>query len=244
MTTRRDILKAGAGLAAILASGRAPAAVVRSMLAARASICGGKKLPYDAEVEYLWNDGTSGVAVYTGLTVDDDKWEIDWKIQQTGAPSALWASLGPTQYKDESSESTRCITWSNATNGMYAGYRRSANAQNLIQFDISSAPRRLILSYMRLKAYAGDELMNTFSLYAPSGSQAADVNMRISMSSAKMRLYYFKMLHDGVTMFDAYPVRFTNALGNSDGALYDRVTKKLFGSFLYGPDRHPLTANS
>lgn len=37
MTTRRNILKSGAGLAAILATGKAPAALVKSMLAARKS---------------------------------------------------------------------------------------------------------------------------------------------------------------------------------------------------------------
>ena len=35
MTTRRNILKGGAGLAAILASGKAPAAFIKSMVAAR-----------------------------------------------------------------------------------------------------------------------------------------------------------------------------------------------------------------
>lgn len=35
MTTRRDMLKSGAGLAAILATGKAPAAFIKSMLAAR-----------------------------------------------------------------------------------------------------------------------------------------------------------------------------------------------------------------
>ncbi|MBQ5796275.1 MAG: hypothetical protein IIW14_09825, partial [Kiritimatiellae bacterium] len=38
MTTRRDILKGGAGLAAILASGKAPAYLVKSMLASRIGI--------------------------------------------------------------------------------------------------------------------------------------------------------------------------------------------------------------
>ena len=40
MTTRREILKGGAGLAAILASGNAPAYLVKSMLAARGSFFG------------------------------------------------------------------------------------------------------------------------------------------------------------------------------------------------------------
>lgn len=38
MTTRRDILKGGAGIAAILASGKAPAYLVKSMLASRQGI--------------------------------------------------------------------------------------------------------------------------------------------------------------------------------------------------------------
>lgn len=43
MTTRRNMIKAGAGLAAILASGKAPAAFVRSMLAARNGITSAAK---------------------------------------------------------------------------------------------------------------------------------------------------------------------------------------------------------
>ena len=50
MTTRREIVKAGAGLAAILATGQAPAAIVRSMVAVRGAMFsgggGGWKNPY------------------------------------------------------------------------------------------------------------------------------------------------------------------------------------------------------
>lgn len=52
MRTRRDIVKAGAGLAAIIAAGRAPAALVRSMIAARNALMsggGGWKNPYVTE---------------------------------------------------------------------------------------------------------------------------------------------------------------------------------------------------
>ena len=40
--TRRDVIKSGAGLAAILAAGRAPAALVKSMLGVRMTIASGK----------------------------------------------------------------------------------------------------------------------------------------------------------------------------------------------------------
>ena len=48
MTTRRSFIRAGAGLAAIIASGRAPAAFIRSMIAARNGFAagGGGKLDY------------------------------------------------------------------------------------------------------------------------------------------------------------------------------------------------------
>ena len=65
MTTRRDILRGGAGLAAILAAGKAPAAFVKSMLAARNIIgmkSGGAKLPTAAD--YV-QDGL--VAMWDGI---------------------------------------------------------------------------------------------------------------------------------------------------------------------------------
>lgn len=47
MTTRRNILKGGAGLAALLASGKAPAYIVKPMLAARQGIFIGERTPQD-----------------------------------------------------------------------------------------------------------------------------------------------------------------------------------------------------
>ena len=45
MTTRRDVLKGGIGLAAILAAGESPAIIKKSLIAARAALTGGKKAP-------------------------------------------------------------------------------------------------------------------------------------------------------------------------------------------------------
>ena len=74
MTTRRDILTGGAGLAAILASGKAPAYLFKSMLAARNGIgmkSVGAKLPYDSEVEYLESTGTQYINTLVSLDSDD-----------------------------------------------------------------------------------------------------------------------------------------------------------------------------
>ena len=57
-----------------------------------------------------------------------------------------------------------------------------------------------------------------------------------------MRLYYLKMSKDGSSVRDFIPVRFTNSLGVSEGAMYDRVSGQLFrnagtGAFVIGPDK-------
>lgn len=60
MTTRREIVtKCGAGLAAIIAAGRAPAALVRSMVAGRfAMMRGSGGSSYESELEYIQTSGT------------------------------------------------------------------------------------------------------------------------------------------------------------------------------------------
>lgn len=56
-----------------------------------------------------------------------------------------------------------------------------------------------------------------------------------------MKIWYFKIIHGSTLVRDYIPVRFTNELGQSEGAMYDRVSRKLFrnagtGSFIIGPD--------
>lgn len=51
-----------------------------------------------------------------------------------------------------------------------------------------------------------------------------------------------RIVSTGTVLFDAIPVRFTNENGVSEGAMYDRVSGKLFrnvgtGAFIIGPDK-------
>ena len=55
------------------------------------------------------------------------------------------------------------------------------------------------------------------------------------------KCYRFSIARAGVLVRDFIPVRFTNENGVSEGAMYDRVTKKIFrnqgtGAFVIGPD--------
>ena len=57
-----------------------------------------------------------------------------------------------------------------------------------------------------------------------------------------MKCRAFRIERDGVAVFDGISVRFTNEQGQSEGAMYDRVSMQLFrnagtGAFTIGPDK-------
>lgn len=66
---------------------------------------------------------------------------------------------------------------------------------------------------------------------------------RIPGAGANDRIYYLVIEDDlGNTVIDLIPVRFRNESGLKEGALYDRISGKLFrnsgtGSFIIGPDK-------
>ena len=86
MTTRREIItKCGAGLASILAARRAPAALVRSMLAARNGIAvSGGGGPFDRAVAWLESDGSQHIK--TGLYISEVR-KLEIRAQLTAAPN-------------------------------------------------------------------------------------------------------------------------------------------------------------
>lgn len=250
--TRRDIVKAGAGLAAILASGRAPAAVVRSMLAARASICGGKRLPYDAEVEYLESTGTQWID--TGVIPTTD---LNFRLH-CYYNTPMQAITGECVFGMRYTQGTqwRCMVSNYRVNT--GGYASFFNNQ------------RFISTISGVHEY---EFSLINGVYSNGHGTTGTVNKAQTSpilpipSSWTMHLFrgnyttepfndVFKgkvfsldlWLDSGLYVRKYRPVRFTNEQGVTEGAMYDRVTKQLFrnagtGAFTYGPDK-PLTANS
>lgn len=56
------------------------------------------------------------------------------------------------------------------------------------------------------------------------------------------RIFSYYQIRESEKIIDLIPVRFTNELGESEGAMYDKVSKKLFrnqgtGKFIVGPDK-------
>lgn len=238
MTTRRNILKGGAGLAAILASGKAPAYIVKSIVAARNSIgikSGGAKVPYDAEVEYLESTGTEyidlgfygsdrtsfdlrfyrpsdDVVFFFGATAS---WGINTLLLLTGHSWMYWmrgASTGSTY-----------VTRSNNLVGMI--HILTSGASLTAYNETTEATYRSTSSGTTPFTTGGTICLfgyNSNGIYDPVGA-----GIRI----------YSAIIDNGDNRVDLVPVR-----SKGIGYMYDRVSGHLFGNqgtgaFLYGNDK-------
>ena len=240
MTTRRDIIKAGAGLAAILASGKAPAYLVKSMLAARNSIgmrAGGTKLPYDAEVAYLANTGTQWIDTGYAVSTQNVRILARYYFTSVGNTSTVWGANLPTdrnwlanQYANK--------WWFGTTSGQFGGSQPSVITD--VEWNINDG---VIVGTVGATAYSGTysgSIVSGYSVYlfaVNNGGQAIRAN------GGRCRLFGFKLYDNGILVRDMIPVRFTNELDQSEGAMYDRVSGELepfgnqgTGAFLWGPD--------
>ena len=235
MTTRRNILKGGVGLAAILASGKAPAYLVKSMLAARNSISmksGGAKLPYDAEVEYLESTGTQWID--TGIIPDANTGLQLFSASPVNTNDAYIAGE-----RNDTGNTRWLIGWS-AIAKWYCGYGET------IISNVDGSPILTSINFL------GDGLFKVGDSYSnklPSLSYSPLYNIRLfgsagvvaAYTSSAVKIYSAKISAANILLRDFIPVRFTNELGQSEGAMYDRVSGQLFrnagtGAFIYGND--------
>ena len=238
MITRREMVKAGARLAAILASGRAPAAVVRSMLAARASICGGKKLPYKKRLQYI--ESTGSEYINTGI-----KYRSDMSIRlkytrlsqgasgsvimatSTTAPLLYFAALNRTSKIDR-------FVWRRG------GYSEQNYARGFSDYpysgevELDAANDTLYFNGEAVKSGMIAKMGGAETPYESAGRIflfSVDSNSYRSVA----RIYHCSALA-GRYGFDLIPV-----IDNDDTVcMYDRVTRQNLytprGAFIAGPD--------
>ena len=235
MTTRRDMLKSGAGLAAILAAQSAPAIIVRSMVAARNSIgmkAGGEKLPYDAEVEYLESTGTQQIAaqyIDTGVVPTvNSRFIFDAAFTRTDATSSFGSYISSFRVFFAVIPSRQIIQ---AGAGNLAVDLASADTDRHI-FDIDIA-NRVVMIDSALYSFSGwnpspDAIPPTLYLFARHTSG--------SVGYASMRIFGCKIYDSGTLVMDLNPVR-----AGGVGYLCDRVSGQLLrnagtGAFVTGPD--------
>ena len=193
-----------------------------------------KPLPYDAEVEYL--QSTGGQLIDTGVypeTANTVRFKVRLPL------SGRWSNPF-TAYVAENAPATRIIINNYYTNnqaiiydGVYAG--NFVPGGTLVQGDAS----RIFEGWMDGPSARAVVNSRSYSLNARPLVARIGATMKVLSSPySGARVYYLAIDNQ----FDLIPVRFTNDNNQTEGAMYDKVTKRMFrnqgtGAFVIGPDK-------
>ena len=230
MTTRR---KFGLGIAAIIAAQRAPAALVRSLVAGRQIAATGTRLPYDAEVEYLESTGTqyidTGLKTYTTSTSADLKFvRYKGRLSPTAVPSDRYLH-GNNNWGFWGVNSSR--KWVYRTGG-YGSWVVGGIYDIEVEFGSAGYMKidgTILTSAANVGGVANYYGIGLFCIGNSGGTVTGSF-------AGSWRIYRMEVVSMGERR-DFIPVRFTNEYGTSEGALFDRANPTVG----MNPDGSPRT---
>ena len=194
-----------------------------------------KPLPYDAEVEYLESTGTQWID--TGIAFDAFPLSINMgfsKMSRT-SPTDFFGTVaeGIGKYIIDEDRLWFYIRYGNINHnggigrvslGTYYGIELSVNSEGVGSF------------------VANGETLQKDKQAVLGSSEHHTFPGRRYPGGGNVRFYFVKVVNGGKLVRDFIPVRFTNENGESEGAMYDRVSGQLFGNagtgeFVIGPDK-------
>lgn len=190
---------------------------------------GGKALPYDAEVDYIASDGKS--YINTGIVpVLSSTIECSFKVLR-GRPDVVFSGI--------SKNGIGITNWSSGGLACYFGNVGYIPSSGVIPIGVGTAYNLIIDSqYLRIDS------QSIFLGATKMGSSNAMMLLRQTWtaSSGITAISFFRHSDNNANITEMIPVRFTNENGVSEGAMYDRVSGKLFrnagmGAFVIGPDK-------
>lgn len=199
----------------------------------------GTKLPYDAEVEYLESTGTQYIDTGVYGTQDviatfracnlTNRRNTDWGF---GARVA-WGMNMFCVYNGSDQSYRYVFGWGNGQDTSAAISSVSSTTGAMVDFVISN---RCSVDGHTLPKWSYMHFSTPYTLLMFAA------NLNGSIAYGMWRFSNVRITDESVLFFDSIPVRFTNELGQTEGAMYDRVSGKLFrnqgsGSFLIGPDK-------
>lgn len=207
-------------------------------------------LPYDAEVEYLESDGDqyiSGFYTYDG-TETSVAMSIEW-MKIASVPSGQNFIVGVASDTITNVSGPRFAQYQNGTrfscdSGGWLNLGLLADSNIKYKTDVLFQSPDTISASMN----GGTTSSGNRNFYVVQGTYI--LLFRITSSNKLIgRIYSAKFIIDGTLVRDMIPVRFTNELGQSEGAMYDRVSGQLFrnqgtGNFIVGRDTNPISARS
>ena len=212
-------------------------------IADRVSLWGGKRLPYDAEVEFLESTGTQWIEI--GMTFDA-RCVLDMTFQFTRFVNYATCH---GQTTTTASGSARFAFGKGAAswNDWYCGIG-DKNYRTGMALDL--AVHKFVVDAPGDKFVIDGTTYNVgwTSFELPSNPNSATLYNRARVNSSELdasgvygKLYCCKIWQNGVLVRDYVPVR-----KRTVGYLYDRVTRKLFGNagtgdFIVEPDAPAMT---
>lgn len=199
---------------------------------------GGTPLPYDAEVEYLEFSPAQYIELlsFTGAETKV-RYYVDvmpLNIGQAGIPGyiiELVKNFGAPNIVIYGNRFNYQCDW-NSTSAAPVKYS-PLGVRSILDVTYVS-PNTIIVTDNK-----NESATITRNFYANSSIR---LNGRAERYSTESKFYGLKIWIDDVLIIDFVPVRFTNELGVSEGAMYDRVSGQLFrnagtGAFTIGPDK-------
>lgn len=189
-------------------------------------------LPYDAEVEYLESTGTQWIDTGVKFSSADDI-----NISFSATDSDYYAAIFGAGNADGDAGASYSVYLQNRAQVVF-----QCTAARGAAFNYSSGTRYNVSCAVSNGAMSVDGspcgtngtpfVSCDYNVYLFARNVAGSVDRR-----GKFRVYSFSI----AGKVDFIPVRFTNSNGQSEGAMYDRVSRKLFrnagtGAFTIGPD--------
>lgn len=205
------------------------------MLGARTGAWGGKPLPYLRRVEYLKSHGTEWIC--TGVNT-----------KQTLKIRSVFETNSTVSYyvygvRFENSTIT-CASGSSISDLHYGVARWGESARTQVVpsglVDIIQDSSGVIING---SSYSYDYKQTVIERSGYTMVLFAARNGPTTVASNMVgKIYYCAIWDDDVLVRDFIPVRFTNDRGETEGAMYDRVSGQIFGNqgtgaFIIGPDK-------
>ena len=197
-------------------------------------------LPYDAEVEYLESTGSQWID--TGITGRENML-VSCRLSANTANASnnfLVAADGGSSstrfWIVTPSSGIRCAAIT-SVNTIYSPL--DANWHD-VSVDTTSGAKKAfvdgVLAWSDSGSSGAVETVQTLKLFARTAGTGT-----VNMGYGKLASFSIKDTLSNLFLIDSIPVRFTNELGQSEGAMYDRVSGELFrnagtDTFLYGND--------
>lgn len=195
--------------------------------------------PYDAEVK--WLESTGSQYIDTGVSAYNAVVGTEIKFQSTTTQHDKWVfgifngSLG-NSYNYLIGSYGGWNVFLGSAGQLKPGYSVDTN-EHIVRINIDGKTQFdnvVLLNSPTSMTYTGDFSSSLWVFMTHRTGNGGPYNNYYMTS----KVFYCKIYRDGVLVRDFIPVRFTNELNQSEGAMYDKVSGQLFrnqgtGSFLW-----------